>query len=122
MRLCRSSELAPKALQPLAKSVFDWTFVAHMSDFVSKNRLAHYQMPDAFLDEGRCAMHQAHLVFVHASRQWGLTSPLYSLHQGLGNATNKINFGHSLCRSAHKVCIVHGRPLPEAKEYRDWLL
>ena len=119
-------ELAPARLQPLAKSVFDRGFCSHMSDFVSSNRLTHalaaYNMPDMCLDEGRCAMHQAHLVFVHASKPFGLTSPLFSLHQGLQNANNKVKFVASLSKSAKTVRIIQGRrPPPEAQAYRDWL-
>ena len=83
-------ELSTSRLQELAKHVYEWVFTQFMGDALSVNRLAQSilanMMQDVVIDDARCAMHQAHLVFVNTVRSWGLTGPMYSLSTGIRNS------------------------------------
>ena len=61
-------ELSTSRVQALAKEVYKWIFTQLMGDFVAANRLAQailaHHMPNVCIDDGRCAMHQAHLTFL----------------------------------------------------------
>ena len=119
-------ELSASRLQELAKNVHEWIFAQFMGDAVSANRLAQSilanMMQDVVIDDARCAMHQAHLVFVNTVRSWGLTGPMYSLSTGIRNSGNQVKLIAAFCRQSKTVKIHYGRPPPpEAAAFTDWL-
>ena len=119
-------ELATSRVQELAKDVYHWCFLQLMGDHIAANRLAQailaHRLPDVLIQDARCAMHQAHHVFLGMTRPWNITAPMYSIGTGIRSGANQTKMAGALLKHSKKVKIHYGRPPPaEGALFRDWL-
>ena len=119
-------QLKSSIVQKLAKDVYRWIFLQLMGDHVSANRLAQsilaQRVPDVCINDVRCAMHQAHHVFLGLVRPWNITAPMYSLGTGVRSSANQAKLCGALIIQAKSTKVHYGRPPPaEGAAFREWL-